>query len=168
MLYFGYTNCPNVCPVTLYEATKMFQALGPLAKQVRFLFVTMDPRRDTPGLLARYVSLYDSPEIIGLDGTPGEISRSANLYHASFTVHPSPDPAKYTVTHTAAVYVFGPGGRARYINAGISTKDPDMKGMTEDLRTLIKSAQHHGWLASRSLTRSRRSGRELSGAAGGG
>ena len=148
MIYFGYTHCPNVCPMTLYEVTKMFHALGPLAQDVRFLFITVDPRRDTPKLLAKYVALYDSPEIIGLDGTPAEIHQAANRYHAGYTVHPSPNPVDYTVTHTAAVYVFGPDGKAQYINAGLSTKDPDMKGMTKDLRNLVKSSEHRSWLAS--------------------
>jgi protein SCO1/2 len=144
MLYFGYTNCPNVCPMTLYDATKMFHALGPLARQVRFLFVTVDPRRDTPKLLEKYVALYDSPDIIGLRGTPAAISRAASRYHSSYSVHPSPDPAKYTVTHTAAVYVFGPDGKAQFINAGLSTKDPDLPGMTDDLRHLIERSRQHG------------------------
>jgi protein SCO1/2 len=150
MLYFGYTNCPNVCPMTLYDATKIFHALGPLVQHVRFLFVTVDPRRDTPKLLAKYVALYNSPDIIGLRGTPAAINRAASRYHSSYSVHPSPDPAKYTVTHTAAVYVFGPDGKAQFINAGLSTKDPDLKGMTDDLRHLIERSRQHGimsWLS---------------------
>ncbi len=151
MLYFGYTNCPNVCPLTLYNVTKILHALGPRAQQVNFLFVTVDPNRDTANLLDEYLALYDAPEIIGLRGPPPAINDAAMRYHASYSVAPSTDPANYTVTHTAAVYVFGPDGKAQFINAGLATKDADLPGMTTDLRDLIDRAGQHGiigWLSS--------------------
>ena len=137
MLYFGYTNCPDVCPLTLYDTTKMFHALGKKANDIGFLFVTVDPKHDTLPVLKKYIGLYNSPELVGLRGTPAELTAIASRYHAAYSVHPSPDPAQYTVTHTAAVYVFNRRGKAEFICAGLSSKKPDLPGITRDLRHLV-------------------------------
>ena len=67
LLYFGYTNCPDVCPATLYNVDKIFRLLGPAGARMNFLFVTVDPDRDTPAALAQYTALF-GPNIIGLRG----------------------------------------------------------------------------------------------------
>lgn len=137
MLYFGYTNCPNVCPLTLYETGRVLKTLGAKAEDLRFLFVTVDPARDTLPVLARYLALYHRPEFIGLRGDAASLHRLATRCRAAYSVHPSPDPATYTVTHTAAVYVFDRQGRARFISAGLSSQQPDLAGLTRDLRHVI-------------------------------
>lgn len=139
MLYFGYTNCPNVCPLTLSDTARMFRMIGKPANDIRFLFVTVDPRRDTVAALRRYTSLFGSKNIIGLRGNEAALRATATRYHASYTVRPSPDPAKYTVTHTAAVYVFNQHGKAEFIIAGLAGADPDLKGISADLKHLART-----------------------------
>jgi protein SCO1/2 len=137
LLYFGYTNCPDVCPLTLYEMTKILKSLGAEAADVRFLFVTVDPVRDTQAVLAHYIALYHSPNIIGLRGSTEQLQALASRFHADFAVHPSAIPADYTVTHTAAAYVFNRHGKAQFICAGLSSTAPDLAGITRDLHHLI-------------------------------
>ncbi|MDD2876249.1 MAG: SCO family protein [Acidiphilium sp.] len=137
LLYFGYTNCPDVCPLTLYEMTKILASLGSKTKDVRFLFVTVDPLRDTLPVLAKYIGLYHTPEFIGLRGSNAELQALASRFHAGYSVHPSANPADYTVTHTAAAYVFNRRGKAEFICAGLSATSPDLAGIAKDLRHLI-------------------------------
>lgn len=137
ILYFGYTNCPNVCPLTLYEMSHVLRALGTKADELRFLFVTVDPGRDTASVLKRYLALYHRPEFVGLRGDEASLHRLAARCHAAYSVKPSPDPVKYTVTHTAAAYVFDRNGKPEFICAGLSSKKPDLAGITRDLRHVI-------------------------------
>jgi len=136
MLYFGYTNCPNVCPLTLSDTARMFQMIGKPAEDIRFLFVTVDPRRDSLALLKKYTALFGSPNIIGLRGSEVALHEVASRYHAGYSVDPSPDPAKYTVTHTAAIYVFNRRGKPEFIIAGLASEHPDLKGIAKDLAHL--------------------------------
>ncbi|MGH7049873.1 MAG: SCO family protein [Acetobacteraceae bacterium] len=136
MLYFGYTNCPNVCPLTLGDSVRMFHIIGRRAGEIRFLLVTVDPQRDTIPILRKYTSLFGSPNLIGLRGGETELHEVASRYHAGYSVHPSPDPAKYTVTHTAAVYVFNRQRKPEFIIAGMASPHPDLKRIAGDLRHL--------------------------------
>jgi len=139
VLYFGYTNCPDVCPLTLFEMSKILKSLGAKAEDVRFLFVTVDPLRDTLPVLAKYIALYHMPEFVGLRGTDAQLQALASRFHAGFSVHPSSNPTDYTVTHTAAAYVFNRHGKAEFICAGLSAKSPDLAGITRDLRHLVQT-----------------------------
>jgi protein SCO1/2 len=139
ILYFGYTNCPDVCPLTLYDMTKILASLGTKANDVRFLFVTVDPMRDTPAVLAQYIKLYHAPELVGLRGSRNQLRALASRYNAGFSVQPSANPANYTVTHTSAAYVFNRHGKAEYICAGLSAKTPDLAGITRDLKHVIET-----------------------------
>lgn len=136
MLYFGYTFCPNVCPVTLANVAEILQKLGPEANDVRLLFVTVDPGRDTPKFLKDYVDAF-APQIDGLRGTDNEIATLARRYRVSYSVHPSPDPDKYVVTHGASLYVFDEEGKVRLLETSLHTDDPDIGGLTADLKRLI-------------------------------
>lgn len=139
MLYFGYTNCPNVCPLTLSDTVHMFHMLGKKAGDVRFLFVTVDPNRDTVSQLRKYTRLFGSQNIIGLRGDAAQLHQVAARYHAGYSVHPSPDPAKYTVTHTSAVYVFNRQGKPEFIIAGLASQNADLKGIARDLGHLAQA-----------------------------
>lgn len=139
MLYFGYTNCPNVCPLTLNDTVQIFHRIGAKAKDIRFLFVTVDPRRDTLPVLKKYVGLFGSDKIIGLRGTEAELKTAAARYKAGYSVHPSPDPAKYTVTHTSLVYVFNREGTPEFMIAGLSSRSPDLKGIARDLAHVVSA-----------------------------
>jgi protein SCO1/2 len=129
LLYFGYTNCPDVCPATLYNLDQIFKAMGPAAAQVTVLFVTVDPDRDTPAVLNQYTALF-GPNLIGLRGNADQLYSLARRYRVVFSVVKTP---RYEVTHSAAVYVFNAAGRAEFIIAGLDTNTPDIAGIASDL-----------------------------------
>ncbi|WP_298225461.1 SCO family protein [Acidocella sp.] len=131
LLYFGYTNCPDVCPATLYNMQRVQAAMGSkAAARVKILFVTVDPNRDTPPLLTQYTALFGA-NVVGLRGTPNQLYSLARRYRVVFSVVKKPI---YTVTHSAAVYVFNAKGKPEFIIAGLSTVKPDIRGIARDLR----------------------------------
>jgi len=136
LLYFGYTNCPDVCPATLYNVDKILRQLGKVAGKVDFLFVTVDPDRDTPPILSQYVALF-GPQITGLRGTPNQLFSLARRYRAVFSVTKPTAATPYAVTHSAAVYVFDGNGQAQFLIAGLDTDAPDISGIAADLRGVI-------------------------------
>jgi len=135
LLYFGYTNCPDVCPATLYNVDKILRKMGPAAAQVNLLFVTVDPDRDTPSVLASYVALF-GPNMTGLRGNADQLYALARRYRVVFSVTKTP---VYSVTHSAAIYVFGPHGKARFLIAGLDTQTPDITGIAADLTALANN-----------------------------
>lgn len=134
MLYFGYTHCPDVCPLTMTRMHVVMQQLGKDADQVRFLFVTVDPERDTVPVLHQYVTAFD-PHDIGLTGTPAQIRALAKRYRAAFSRGKSTSNGGYEVNHSAAIYVFDRHGRARVL-ATPTTGNGDLE---HDLHLLIHS-----------------------------
>ena len=136
LLYFGYTNCPDICPTVLSHMSSIFDRLGPAAHQLRMLFVTVDPNRDTLPVLAKYVRNF-AAQIDGLRGTPDELAKLARRYRAVYSVTPAKDGHPYEVTHSSAIYVFDRSGAARLIIASMSSNQPDIAGTTADLRRLI-------------------------------
>lgn len=111
LVFFGFTHCPDVCPTALARIAEILDALGPDAGSVRALFVSVDPRRDTPALLKEYVAHF-SPRIVGLTGSEAEIAAMARAYRAYFRIAGDPDtnPA-YLVDHSSFVYVMDRTGR---------------------------------------------------------
>lgn len=109
LLFFGFTHCPDVCPTTLSSVSRWLKSLGPDARWLAPIFVTVDPERDTPALLAAYLEAFD-PRIVGLTGTPGEVAQMLRLYHVY---------ARKTETgdfeHTAALYLMGRDGTLRQL-----------------------------------------------------
>jgi protein SCO1/2 len=145
LLYFGYTNCPDICPATLYNAQKMMRRLGPLAVHVVFLFVTVDPDRDTPPILSQYVALF-GPNVIGLRGTPDQLFRLARRYRVVFSVNKPTATTPYEVTHSSAVYVFDTAGAARFIVAGMESPTADIDGTADDVANLLAQGGPRAWL----------------------
>ncbi|MEO8746805.1 MAG: SCO family protein, partial [Rhodanobacter sp.] len=111
LLYFGYTHCPDVCPLTLANLHAVMQRLGPLASGAQILFVSVDPSRDTPKILHSYVTAFD-PHIVGLTGSPRAIERLTKDYRAAFSREPSQANGEYEVTHSAGIYIFDRQGKA--------------------------------------------------------
>jgi len=140
LLYFGYTNCPDVCPATLYNVDKILRRLGPDGARIKFLFVTVDPDRDSPATLAQYVALF-GPQITGLRGTPDQLFSLARRYRVVFSVTKPSGTTPYEVTHSAAIYVFDGNGQAQFLIAGLDTPNPDIAGITEDLRNVTNNHQ---------------------------
>jgi protein SCO1/2 len=110
LVYFGYTFCPDICPITLSTLGAAIARMGPQAGRVRVVFITVDPDRDTPSQLKRYLSSPSFPPgTIGLTGTPAEVAEAAHAYHVYFRKAGS-GPG-YSVDHTSVVYLMTPQGR---------------------------------------------------------
>ena len=108
LVFFGYTYCPDICPTAMNEISQLMQELGPRARNLQPVFISIDPARDTPGILAEYTAAFD-PRIIGLTGSPEQIAAAAKSYNAFYKkVGETED---YTMDHTSALYLIGPHGR---------------------------------------------------------
>ena len=121
LVFFGFANCPDVCPMGLATMADVVDALGPRAADVQPLFVTVDPERDSPAALAEYVPRFH-PAILGLGGTPEQIARTAEtfaVYRERIEDPAAPDG--YTMGHTSSILLFDPEG------AFVRTYEPDRK-----------------------------------------
>jgi protein SCO1/2 len=112
VLFFGYTQCPDVCPSTMIEMANVLKELGPKADQVQVLFVTLDPERDTRELLAAYVPAFDK-RFIGLYGDMAATAKVAKEFKVFYAKQPGGEPGSYSVDHTAGSYVFDRDGNIR-------------------------------------------------------
>jgi protein SCO1 len=126
LLYFGYTNCPDICPATLANMAGVVSKVG--SKNVRLLFVTVDPNRDTPEVLNRYVHAF-SPQFDGLGGSDNELADVARRYRVAYSVDSKPP---YTVMHSNAVFFFDKTGRIQLV----TTDTTDTDAIAEDVRRL--------------------------------
>ena len=109
-IFFGYTSCPDVCPTTLTALGQAVAALGGKARDLQVVFVTVDPDRDTPAQLARYLSAASFPKgTIGLTGSAAQIAAVARAYRVYYKR--IPDGATYSMDHTAVIYLMDPEGR---------------------------------------------------------
>lgn len=109
LLYFGYTFCPDVCPTTLNAVAAAVDLLGPQAKLTP-VFVTVDPRRDTPKVVGDYVAAF-SPRLLGLTGTPEQVAAVTAAYRVYAAPHRTgPGPNDYTMDHTSLLYLMAPDG----------------------------------------------------------
>jgi protein SCO1/2 len=121
VMFFGYTQCPDVCPTTMAEMAKVMQQLGPQADQVQVLFVTVDPERDTLELLKQYVPNFDK-RFLGLRGDPAQTKAVAKEFKVFYQKVPGSQPGSYSMDHTAGMYVFDKSGKVRlFIRNGQST-----------------------------------------------
>ena len=129
VLFFGYTHCPDVCPTTLAQLAQARRLLGADAERVQVLFVTLDPERDTPQLLQRYVPAFD-PSFVGLTGSRQQIEAAAREFKVFFQKVDGPTPDSYTLDHSSGSFVFDPQGRVRLYLSDKSRPDqiaPDLK-----------------------------------------
>jgi len=109
LVFFGFTHCPDVWPTTLFEVSEILRALGPDAKNIRAMFVTVDPERDTPAVLKDYLSSFD-PRIIGVTGDEAAVAAAEKSYRVYAKKVPT-DGGGYTMDHTAIVYLMNKDGR---------------------------------------------------------
>lgn len=111
LVYFGYTFCPDVCPTTLNEVSEALDHLGAKADRLQPIFITVDPKRDTPAVVKQYAAAF-TPKLLGLTGTPDEIAKVANEYRVYYAEHRTgPGPNDYTMDHSSVLYLMGPDGR---------------------------------------------------------
>ena len=140
LVYFGYTFCPSSCPTTLLAVSMALKKLGPDAAQVRPLFITVDPERDTPKVMQQYIESFD-PRIVGLTGTPQQIAAAVHEYGAYYVRHSiGPGPNDYVLDHSTYLYVMDP--RGRFVRAF----DPDASGdqIADVLHTLVARWRDEG------------------------
>ena len=104
LIFFGFLNCPDICPTTLTEVSNLLNRLDGLAKNIEPIFITIDPTRDTPELLKNYLSFFDK-RIIGLTGTQEEIEKISFQYHVYYSYQNKEKVKDYTVNHTANIYL---------------------------------------------------------------
>lgn len=111
VVFFGYTHCPDVCPVTLSELATVAKELGKDAERVQVMFVTVDPERDTPAVLSKYVPAFN-PAFLGLYGDADATARTAREFKVFFQKQPTAGGG-YSVDHSAGTYIYDPAGRLR-------------------------------------------------------
>ncbi len=110
LVFFGFTYCPDVCPAALQLVSAAMEKLGPKAKRLRPLFITVDPERDTPEQLKLYLSNFD-PRIVGLTGSASQVDAAAKAYRAYYRKVKDPTvTGEYTMDHSAFLYLMNPDG----------------------------------------------------------
>jgi protein SCO1/2 len=134
VMFFGYTQCPDVCPTTLTEMQQVMTLLGPQADKVQVLFVTVDPERDSADILKQYVPAFDS-RFLGLrpadEAALEKVTKDFKIYYKKV---PGTSPGSYTMDHTAGSYAFDPAGQLRlYIK---HAQGPET--LAQDLKELLK------------------------------
>jgi protein SCO1/2 len=134
LLYFGYVHCPDVCPMTMTRLMTVVKSLGSAAGKVRILFVSVDPRRDTPALVTEYATAF-GPNAIGATGTADQIEALAKRYRVAYQADAPDKDGNYEVMHGKGVYVFDSQGHARLLMT--DTDKPE--AMEHDLRQLVSS-----------------------------
>lgn len=111
LVFFGYTNCPDICPTTMAEIAEVMDGLGDDAAKVQPLLISIDPARDTPAALAQFTAAFDR-RIVGLTGTPAQVKAAATAFRVFYAKDPDKSDAKrYTMTHSAYLYLMRPDGR---------------------------------------------------------
>lgn len=140
-VYFGYTHCTDVCPVTLTKLETVLHVLGPEAARVRVLFITVDPGRDTAPVLKQFVSGF-GPQVVGLRASDGMLRTLAKRYRVTYTrAAPMHDmahmqDADYEVMHSEGIFIFGPDGSARLV----ATPKDSVQAIAHDLKRLVASS----------------------------
>ena len=130
LVFFGFAQCPDVCPTSLSELSEAMKLLGPDADRVQVLLVTVDPERDTPDLLRQYLSAFD-PRFLGLTGTPEQVRQAASSFKAFYSKVPRPG-GDYTMDHSASFYLLDRNGEARVLlsnNMGAAAIAHDIKAL---------------------------------------
>jgi protein SCO1/2 len=132
VVFFGYTQCPDVCPTTMAELAQIKKALGKDGERVQGVFVTVDPERDKPEVLKAYVASFD-PGFVALRGTPEQTQATAKEFKVFYVKVPGKTEGSYTMDHIAGSYVFDAAGRLRLFVRYNSGAD----ALTADLKTLL-------------------------------
>ncbi|MHB1213672.1 MAG: SCO family protein [Thiobacillus sp.] len=131
-IFFGYIHCPDVCPTTLSDFSLALQQLGPLAKRVQVIFVTVDPQRDTPELLKQFVPAFN-PDFLGMYADEATLKRLAKEYKVVYQKTSLKSADDYSMDHSAGTYVYDPQGNLRLLMPYGSSPD----AIAQDLKTLL-------------------------------
>lgn len=132
LVFFGFTHCPEVCPTTMHDLAAVMKQLGTDAERVQVLFVTLDPERDTPEMLAKYVPSFH-PSFLALRGDEAATKEAAQAFHVFFEKRPGTKHDDYTIEHFSGTFVFDREGRVRLLmNYGIG-----IDKIARDLKLLL-------------------------------
>lgn len=132
VVFFGYTQCPDVCPTTMAEVAEVKRSLGADGDKVQGVFVTIDPERDTAALLKAYLASFD-PGFVGLRGSGEQTQAAAKEFKVFYAKVPGKTPETYTMDHTAASYIFDTEGRVRvYARYGAGAQP-----LADDIKLLL-------------------------------
>lgn len=131
-LYFGYTHCPDICPTTLAKLQAVVQRLGEAADDLRVIFVTVDPKRDTPAVLERYIHSFN-PRFIALRPEPKALPKLTSRYHLTYSYGKSDAAGNYPVNHTSTLLIFDQTGQMRLMGR----HDDTPKDIAGDIAYLI-------------------------------
>jgi protein SCO1/2 len=134
-VFFGYTQCPDVCPTTMAELSQVRRALGDDGARLQGVFVTVDPERDTAAVLKAYVDTFGAG-FVGLRGSAEQTQRVAREFKVFYAKVPGKTESSYTVDHTAGLYIFDPQGRIRLF----SRNNAGPKALEEDIRALLRES----------------------------
>ncbi|MEJ7931184.1 SCO family protein [Ramlibacter sp. AN1015] len=133
VVFFGFTQCPDVCPTTLNEIAEAKRLLGADGDKLQAVFITVDPERDTPEVLKAYMGNFD-PQFVALRGTPEETAKVASDFKVYFKKVDGKTPGSYTMDHSAASFVYDPTGRLRlYTRYGTGPQ-----ALADDVRLLLR------------------------------
>jgi len=133
VVFFGFTQCPDVCPTSMTELAQVRQMLGADGERLQGLFISVDPERDTPEVMKAYVANFD-PSFLALYAKPGELEALAKSYKVYYKKVPGKTPTSYTMDHSAGSYVYDPQGRIRlYHRYGSGAQ-----ALADDLKLLLK------------------------------
>lgn len=135
VVFFGFTNCPDICPTGLAELTDILARLGPDAEKLQVLFVAVDSARDTETVVRDYLTAFD-PRILGLTGPKDEIDRAVATFKAFYEIIPGTGPDDYTVNHSAGMFLIDKG--KRFVGKLDSHEDVEVR--LQKLNRLVKSS----------------------------
>lgn len=135
VVFFGFTQCPDVCPTAMAELAEVKKALGKDGDKLQGLFVTVDPERDTPEVLKAYMANFD-PSFLALRGTPEQLAAVAKDFKIYYKKVEGKTPTSYSMDHSAGSYVYDPAGRLRIYNRYGS----GAQALAEDVRALLSQA----------------------------
>ena len=134
LVFFGFTNCPHICPMTLTRLSVVVDKMGAQAEDIQVLLVTVDPDRDTPEVMREFTGSF-GPWLTGLTGTEEALKALRESYGVYAAMESSPDKGEYNVMHTTAIFVFDAQGRARLLMSDISNRDfvvADLKRLLDE------------------------------------
>lgn len=133
VLFFGFAQCPDVCPTTMSEIAEVKKSLGKDGEKVTAVFITVDPERDTPQVLKAYMESFD-PSFTALRGTPEQTAALAKAFKIYYKKVDGKTPTSYTIDHTAASFVYDPQGKLRlYTRYGMGAQ-----ALADDLKILLR------------------------------
>lgn len=132
VVFFGFTQCPDVCPTAMAELAQTMELLGKDAAQVQVLMISVDPERDTPPVLSEYVKAFN-PAFVGLTGTPEQLSKTAKSFKAYYAKSPGATPDQYSMDHASSFYIIDKDNEARVLVSG----NAPAKDIASDIQQLI-------------------------------